>query len=334
MFCHQCGTPSKGGSFCVNCGENFTVAPSAPDTSATPTPATPPVPTIQAPTQPTSTSPPYPAPTAPSATTPLSVAGGMPAGAYPVDANGAYVAPGFAPKPGLSTGAMWAIVSGSVVAAIALVFVVLSVAGGSSSEEPTAAPPGNSSSLDSLWRFCAGGDFQACDDLYFEAPQGSDYQAFGDSCGNRNEPAGYCATIYGDTAASSSDRSNLGNDAQLDQLANRCADGDFEACDDLFWQSPIDSDYEEYGARCGNRNDSAAGQCVSIYGAGTGSRAATDNYGSNPTLDRLWDSCSAGNFGACDDLYFQSPSGSPYEYFGDSCGLRNEPAGLCVNIYG
>ncbi len=47
-------------------------------------------------------------------------------------------------------------------------------------------------------------------------------------------------------------------------------------------------------------------------------------YGDDPTLDGLWDSCEAGDGQACDDLFLQSPSGSEYEDFGDTCGNRYE----------
>ena len=56
-------------------------------------------------------------------------------------------------------------------------------------------------------------------------------------------------------------------------------------------------------------------------------------YGSDPELDELYDQCEDGDYEACDDLYNQSPSGSEYEEFADTCGDRNEPAGYCVDIY-
>jgi hypothetical protein len=56
------------------------------------------------------------------------------------------------------------------------------------------------------------------------------------------------------------------------------------------------------------------------------------SYGDNPTLDRLWDACDAGDGAACDELYFTSEIGSDYEEFGDTCGGRF-PGGtvLCAN---
>ncbi len=41
-------------------------------------------------------------------------------------------------------------------------------------------------------------------------------------------------------------------------------------------------------------------------------------------LDRLYEQCAAGEFESCDDLYFESPSGSEYEYFGGTCGTRGD----------
>ena len=58
------------------------------------------------------------------------------------------------------------------------------------------------------------------------------------------------------------------------------------------------------------------------------------SYGSDPELDELYDSCEDGDYAACDQLYLDSPSGSEYEDFGDSCGDRNEPSGFCVDLYG
>ena len=46
---------------------------------------------------------------------------------------------------------------------------------------------------------------------------------------------------------------NYGDDPYLDNLYDQCAAGDNQACDDLFWQSPSDSEYEEFGLNCGGR---------------------------------------------------------------------------------
>ncbi len=57
---------------------------------------------------------------------------------------------------------------------------------------------GSDPALDALYDSCADGDFAACDQLYLDSDAGSEYETFGDTCGNRNEPGGYCVDIYGE----------------------------------------------------------------------------------------------------------------------------------------
>ena len=47
------------------------------------------------------------------------------------------------------------------------------------------------------------------------------------------------------------------------------------------------------------------------------------------TLDALWDGCEGGDMDACDELYSDSPFGSEYEDFGDSCGGRTDGGTWC-----
>jgi hypothetical protein len=66
-------------------------------------------------------------------------------------------------------------------------------------DAPEAETFGDSADLDLLWTWCASDDdgwAVGCDSLYRLAPSGSEYQAFGDSCGGRNEPAGWCEDRY------------------------------------------------------------------------------------------------------------------------------------------
>jgi hypothetical protein len=72
---------------------------------------------------------------------------------------------------------------------------------------------GSDSELDALYDACEEGDFEACDQLYLDSPSGSEYEEFADSCGNRNEPAGYCVDVHGD--GESSDASDLGDLGEL-----------------------------------------------------------------------------------------------------------------------
>jgi S1-C subfamily serine protease len=57
-------------------------------------------------------------------------------------------------------------------------------------------------------------------------------------------------------------------------------------------------------------------------------------YGDDPFLDELWDACELGDFDACDELFTESPVGSDYEHFADTCGDRNEPGEWCTDRYG
>ena len=42
-----------------------------------------------------------------------------------------------------------------------------------------------------------------------------------------------------------------------------------QACDDLYWQSPIDSEYEAFAVTCGERSEvSLLGDCAEEFGSG------------------------------------------------------------------
>jgi hypothetical protein len=96
---------------------------------------------------------------------------------------------------------------------------------------------------------CAGGDMAACDTLYDEAVDGSDDQHFGDTCGGTTSGGQYCDS----SGLPDTDVSTYGDDPELDALWDGCAAGDMAACDDLYVDSPWDSDNEEFGQTCGHR---------------------------------------------------------------------------------
>ena len=56
---------------------------------------------------------------------------------------------------------------------------------------------GDHEMLDTLWDRCAAEDFTACDDLWWLAPPGSEYESFGDTCGGRRAPEVSCVESYG-----------------------------------------------------------------------------------------------------------------------------------------
>ncbi len=119
-------------------------------------------------------------------------------------------------------------------------------------DEPDAY--GDDSTLDRLWDRCADGDWDACDELYWDSPLGSRYEDFGATCGDRQ------GWTPGDCAASTSVETGSAG------LRSACGDGDWAACDELYWTSPVDSDDEAFGATCGNRESWQAGTCVERRG--------------------------------------------------------------------
>jgi hypothetical protein len=124
---------------------------------------------------------------------------------------------------------------------------------------------GDDPELDELHDACAGGDLQACDELYVSSPYGSAYESFGASCGRRTEGSyGTCAgstpqqapePVPADRPDDATERSSLA------PLRSACAEGDDEACDQLYWQSPAGTSDESFGATCGGRAVSTAGGC-------------------------------------------------------------------------
>src|SRR5262245_11831226 len=117
-----------------------------------------------------------------------------------------------------------------------------------------------------------------------------------------------------------------GDDPDFDALWDACDEGNGAACDELFWTSPSDSDYEHFGNTCGERfsEDEVPFSCEDELGGEKIDESTTDgsSYGDDPALDALWDACDGGDGQACDDLYWQSPVGSEYEAFGNTCGER------------
>lgn len=73
---------------------------------------------------------------------------------------------------------------------------------------------------------------------------------------------------------------------------------------------------ETNGADEPGQSTTFEGDCAQVNGPCT--------YGDDPALDVLWDDCDAGSGAACDALFFDSPSGSEYEHFGDTCGGRGQ----------
>jgi hypothetical protein len=61
-----------------------------------------------------------------------------------------------------------------------------------------------------------------------------------------------------------------GSDVILNQLAEKCQAGDMAACDQLYDDSDVGSEYEVYGNSCGGRlSDDNVEYCVDVFGEGT-----------------------------------------------------------------
>jgi hypothetical protein len=113
----------------------------------------------------------------------------------------------------------------------------------------------------------------------------------------------------------------LFGDDVLEELGERCGDGDYFACDVLYQASEVGSQFESFGDSCGGRGVPDEAYCAWAYGL---------------TIDLagMRDDCSGGDMFACDTLYIYSEFGSPEEAFGDSCGGRGDPGLSCAVAYG
>lgn len=111
---------------------------------------------------------------------------------------------------------------------------------------------GNDVVLAALQSSCEAGDMVMCDLLYMSTPLGSELEAYGDSCGGRNEPAGWCAEVYD-------------VDIDLDDLVGDCIGGDMLACDMAYMYSDIGSQEEAVGGSCGGLGKTEA-MCVIEHG--------------------------------------------------------------------
>jgi hypothetical protein len=128
-----------------------------------------------------------------------------------------------------------------------------------------------------------------------------------------------------DTAGLFEPGSTYGDNPALDALWDACQAGAMASCDELYSTSEIGSEYETFGATCGQQEPNSSGGTCDI----------PFSYGDNTDLDALWDACEAGDGASCDKLYFDSPVGSVYETFGDTCGNRyDESPGFCEDAIG
>ena len=136
------------------------------------------------------------------------------------------------------------------------------------------------------------------------------------------------------SSSTSASEGSYGSDPALDTLYDSCKGGNNADCDSLYWRAPLGSEYEEYGRGCAGRGRpdgsvscEGSGGSSSSSSSSSSSGSTPDAYGSDPELDRLYDTCKGGNNADCDSLYLQAPLGSDYEEFGQTCGGRGRPEG-------
>jgi hypothetical protein len=127
---------------------------------------------------------------------------------------------------------------------------------------------------------CADEDWEACDALYFGTDVGSEWEAYGSTCGGRNdETSGGCVSLYeegGSTSSSGGGTSpgaippatipptGLGGDPALNAQAQSCYDGDMTACDDLYFATESGTPYRGYADSCAGRQPEGTGQLCRV----------------------------------------------------------------------
>ena len=133
--------------------------------------------------------------------------------------------------------------------------------------------------------------------------------------------------------------SRQSSDSGTSTLQTSCRSGDMADCDSLYYAARSGSSEESFGRSCGGRDHSMShgGDCRSTYGSRYSSPSPTPYSTYNSSNSGLRDSCSKGDMGDCDSLYYLSPSGSSEESFGKSCGGRDYSmsfGGSCKSTYG
>lgn len=108
---------------------------------------------------------------------------------------------------------------------------------------------GDNADLDSLYDACDRGDERACDLLFVNVSEDSEYWLLAIDCAGRGGTDGFCTEGIVAAADGFADPSSPG----LAVLMVDCEAGDMIACDTLFGIAPIGSVAENTGYTCGDR---------------------------------------------------------------------------------
>ncbi len=161
----------------------------------------------------------------------------------------------------------------------------------------------------------------------------------GDTTGTTDTTEATGTTVAGDNAdipPGQDPRNILGDDEALNELATQCFEADMEACDDLFAQTPVDSDLEAYSQTCGGRIDEVDGSpdCSARF-VSAGEAQEPGDF-DDAEFDGLAADCFDGDLGACDELFRVTPVGSAAEAYGSTCGgrLAEGVSGDCEDLLG
>lgn len=172
---------------------------------------------------------------------------------------------------------------------------------------------GDDAQLDALVDDCTGGDMDACDELFWAAGFGTDYEAVASSCGGHSHSAyGTCAWAASMEAEAAEQAASEA--AALAAFASSCEGGDMQACDDLSWEADYGTAEYDLAQTCGGHYPDGWGDCVGRAEAAAVEAAAAES------LAALVASCEGGDMQACDDLFWEAQYGSPEYEVVESCG--------------
>ena len=126
----------------------------------------------------------------------------------------------------------------------------------------------------------------------------------------------------------------LGDDVELNDLAQRCHEGGVIACDVLYMLAPGAPSYETYADTCAGRQDEGTSRfCGRMAGFPDPEGDLSAVPSDAPNLRRCARACWAGDMAACDIV--AKPGSDPVAAdIGSSCGGRQDVGlGDCVSAF-